>query len=37
MNKLVMSKSPSMDYACGWNNAVSEMRNYIATNRYKAE
>ena len=37
MNKLVMSQSPSMDYIRGWNNAVSEMRNYIATNRYKAE
>ena len=37
MNKLVMSKSPSMDYTCGWNNAVSDIRNYIATNRSKAE
>lgn len=37
MNKLVMSQSPSMDYICGWNNAVSDMRNRIATNRSKAE
>lgn len=37
MNKLVMSQSPSMDYTCGWNNAVSDMRNRIATNRSKAE
>lgn len=37
MNKLVMSQSPSMDYLCGWNNAVSDMRNRIATNRSKAE
>ena len=37
MNKLVMSQSPSMDYTCGWNNAASDIRNYIATNRSKAE
>ena len=37
MNKLVMSKSPSMDYVCCWNNAISDMRNCIATNRSKAE
>lgn len=37
MNKLVMSRSPSMDYICGWNNAVSDMRNRIETNRSKAE
>lgn len=37
MNKLVMSQASSMDYVRGWNNAVSDMRNYIATNRYKAE
>lgn len=32
-----MSQSPSMDYTRGWNNAVSDMRNRIATNRSKAE
>ena len=37
MNKLVMSQSPSMDYIRGWNNAVSDMRNRIETNRSKAE
>lgn len=37
MNKLVMSQSPSMDYLCGWNQAISDMRNRIATNRSKAE
>ena len=37
MNKLVMSQSPSMDYIRGWNNAVSDMKNRIETNRSKAE
>lgn len=37
MNKLVMSQSSSMAYLCGWNNAVSDMRNRITTNRSKAE
>lgn len=37
MNKRFMSQSPSMDYARGWNDAVSNMRNCIATNRSKAE
>lgn len=37
MNKLVMSQSPSMDYTYGWNNAISDMRNHLATNRSKAE
>lgn len=37
MNKRFMSQSPSMDYAHGWNDAVSNMRNCIVTNRSKAE
>lgn len=37
MNKLVMSQAPSMDYVRGWNNAVSDMRSRIETNRSKAE
>lgn len=37
MNKLVMSQSPSMDYIRGWNNAISDMKNRIDTNRSKAE
>lgn len=37
MNKLVMSQSPSMDYLYGWNNAIGDIRNCIATNRSKAE
>ena len=37
MNKLVMSQSSSMAYLCGWNNAVSDMRYRITTNRSKAE
>lgn len=37
MNKLTMSQSPSMDYTRGWNNAVSDMKNRIETNRSKAE
>lgn len=37
MNKLVMSQSPSVDYLYGWNNAINDMRNHLATNRSKAE
>lgn len=37
MNKLVMSQASYMDYVRGWNNAVSDMRNCIDTNRSKAE
>lgn len=37
MNKLVMSQSPSMDYLCGWNQAINDMKNHLANNRSKAE
>lgn len=37
MNKRFMSQSPSMDYSRGWNDAVSDIRNRIATNRSNAE
>lgn len=37
MNKRFMSQSPSMNYARGWNDAVSDIRNRIATNRSNAE
>lgn len=37
MNKLVMSQSPSMDYLCGWNHAIDDIRNRIANNRSEAE
>lgn len=37
MNKLVMSKSPSVDYLYGWNNAVNDMKKHIAINLSKAE
>lgn len=37
MNRLVMSQSSSMDYTNGWNDAINDMRNRLATNTSKAK